>query len=290
MKKITILNILLLASVFHSTSTADSLLAEEETTKTSKLKVAAVSCIVHYRQPWENLKQIAKWSQLAASSNADLVLFNETCVTGYIYSREVRNFAEPLNGPIIRHLTKIARENNIVICAGIPEKFYNKVYNTQVLVGPRGLIGFHRKSSLPNGEEKRFDIGNDANVFTIRGVKVGIAICFESVHPETCRTLAKKGAQVILAPYSNGVTAKEIVDGKRPYFQERARENKVWYIACDESHIEKDDPNHPVKPGAVCFVNPDGEIVKMTSLDEPGEHMIIHKLSVPVKSNTYFRK
>lgn len=272
--------VLFLTLLFLSSMNIKGALALEQKVKGDRLKVAAVSCVIYYRQPGENLKQIAKWTRLAARERADLVLFNETCITGYMYNREIRNFAQPLNGPWVAELTKLASENNIVICAGMPEKCFGKVHNTQVLVGPKGLIGFHRKSSLPSGEEKRFDIGHDANVFVIRGVKVGIAICFESVYPETCRALARKGAQVILAPYSNGVTANEIHEGKRLYFQERPRENGVWYVACDESRVDKDSADAKINPGAVCFVSPDGSIVEMTSLNEQGEHMIVHELSI----------
>lgn len=263
-----------------STMHTKSAVACEQKVRAARLKVAAVSCVVYYRQPGENLKQIAKWTRVAAHEGADIVLFNETCITGYIYSREIRDFAQPLSGPWVGELTKLASENNIVICAGMPEKSFRKVYNTQVLVGPKGLIGFHRKSSLPSGEEQRFDIGHDTNVFVVRGVKVGIAICFESVHSETCRALARKGAQVILAPYSNGVTAREIHERKRLYFQDRARENGVWYVACDESHIDNNSTDAKINPGAVCFVSPDGSIVQMTNLNDLGEHMIVHELNI----------
>lgn len=280
MDKVTSSWAFLLTLIFLSTTSMKSAIAIEQKVRAHGLKVAAVSCVVYYRQPGENLEQIAKWTRLAAREGADIVLFNETCITGYIYNRDIRNFAQPLNGPWVRELTKIASENDVVICAGMPEKSFGKVYNTQVLVGPKGLIGFHRKSSLPSGEEQRFDMGHDTNVFVVRGVKVGIAICFESVYPETCRTLARKGAEVILAPYSNGVTAKEIHEGKRLYFQERPRENGVWYVACDESRIDKDSPDAKISPGVVCFVSPEGSIVQMTSLNEPGEHMIVQELNV----------
>lgn len=242
------------------------------------ITIAAVSCLIVHGNPTHNLAQIEKWTRLAAAEGADLILFNETSATGYWMSTQVRQLAEPLDGPIVQRLAALARELGVVIVAGMAEKADAKVHNTQVLVGPQGLIGTHRKSAFPSGEEKWFDIGNDRNVFEIRGWKMGVAICFESVHPETCRALANNGAQIILAPYMNGVTAEEIATGKRPYFNRRARENGVWYVANDQCGHNESLPDKPLRAGAACFVNPRGEIVATTSADEPGEHMLLYRI------------
>lgn len=245
------------------------------------LTVAAVSVLVYFGSAdavQKNLDQIEKWTRRAAAEGADLVLFNETSIQGYWYNVGLRELAEPLDGPSVKRLAALARELDIIIAAGLAEKEGEKEYNTHVLIGPDGLIGTHRKSSFPSGEEKWFDLGNDYNVFDIGPCKVGIAICFESVHPETCRKLRENGAEVILAPYSNGVTAREIADGKRPYFQERALENSVWYVVCDQCGSSKGETTTPEEAGAVCFVDPTGKIVATTSLEEKAEHMIVFRL------------
>lgn len=253
------------------------------------ITIAAVSILVYYGSTGNvgrNIDQVEKWTRLAAEEGADLVLFNETNITGYWQTPQIRQLAEPLDGPTVQYLTGLAKELDIIICAGMAEKAGDKVHNTQVLIGPDGLIGAHSKSSFPDGEEKYFDIGNDYNVFDIGSWKVGIAICFESVHPETCRKLAENGAELILAPYCNGVTRQEIEEGKRPYFQERARENGVWYVACDQCGSSKGDKSTPDRAGAACFVDPTGEMVAVTSLKEKGEHMIVYRLEPVAVSET----
>jgi nitrilase/N-carbamoylputrescine amidase len=232
---------------------------------------------------------VEKWTRLAAADGADLVLFNETNITGYWQNPAIRALAEPLDGPIVQRLTGLANELDVIICAGMAEKAGDKVHNTQVLVGPEGLIGYHRKSSLPSGEEQYFDVGNDYNVFDIGSCKLGIAICYESIHPETCAALAANGAEVILAPYSNGVTAQEIADGKRPYFEERARDNHVWYIVSDQCGSSNGSTDIPPRAGAAAFVNPEGEMVAVTSLEETGEHMIVYTLAARPASSMAVR-
>ncbi len=242
------------------------------------ITIAAVSCLIHAGGVDANLAQIEKWTRRAAAQGADVVLFNETCVPGYWQNVRLRSLAEPLDGSSVQRLNDLAKELDVIIAVGLIEQADGKQYNTHVLIGPRGVLGAHRKSAFPDGEEKWFDLGDDANVFDIGPYKVGIAICYESVHPETCRALAAGGAQVILAPYANGVTAKQIKEGKRRYFEQRARENGVWYVACDQCSIDRSKPARPLVPGAVCFVDPTGRMVATTKLDEKNEHMIVCRL------------
>jgi len=89
----------------------------------------------------------------------------------------------------VKKLTKIAKKNHIIIAAGLMES-RGKAVQYSCPRRSKGLIGFHRKSSLPDGEEKFSDIGQTKR-FRYQGIKVGIAICYESVNPETCRALAQ---------------------------------------------------------------------------------------------------
>jgi len=256
------------------------------------ITIAAVSVLVYYGNAanvGKNVDQVEKWTRLAAEQGADLGLFNETNITGYWQTTQIRDLAEPLDGPIVQYLTGLANELDIMICAGMAEREGDKVYNTQVLIGPDGLIGYHRKSSLASGEEKYFDIGNDTNVFDIGFCKVGIAICYESIQPDTCAALAAKGAEVILAPYCNGVTRQEIDEGKRPYFNERARDNNVWYIACDQCGSSNGSITEPERAGVGCFVNPSGDIVAVTSTEETGEHMVVYTINARPASSMAVR-
>ena len=84
-----------------------------------------------------------------------------------------------------------------VLAVGMTERNGEKVHITHVVLDGNGVIGTHRKTSLAPGEEKTWDPGDDANVFEVKGIRVGIAICFESVHPPTCAKLRANGAEVI---------------------------------------------------------------------------------------------
>ena len=250
--------------------------------ETKSIVVAAVSCEIKIRDTAHNLERIAFWTKKAAARRADLVLFPECTIQGWWQSRENRAFAETIKGPAMARVEKIARKHNITIAVGMTEKSGNKYFLTHAIVTPEGVLGFHRKSSLADGKSGEalvWDAGNDANVFDSKGFKIGIAICFESVHPQTCRKLKANGAEVILAPYANGTSPEEILDPakkNRKWIWDRVRENNVWYVACDATPHDK---QRNLLPGAAYVISPDGKLVACTPKDNPGESMVIVRIT-----------
>jgi len=242
-----------------------------------ELTVAAVSCESRIRQTDFNLSRIEHWARRAAAAGADIALFPETAISGWWASRETRAFAEPIDGPSITRLRQLAGELGMVLAVGMTERNGEKVHITHVVLDGNGVIGTHRKTSLAPGEEKTWDPGDDANVFEVKGIRVGIAICFESVHPPTCAKLRANGAEVILAPYANGTDPDELLNGKRPYPYERAKENHVWYVACDApAHDEQKN----LKRGAAYVISPGGELKAITAPDAVGETMVVYTIRV----------
>ncbi len=75
-----------------------------------------------------------------------------------------------------------------------------------MVTGPigSGYIGKYRKVHLFNREKLFFEPGNlGFRVFNIGIAKVGVMICFDWFFPESARTLALKGADIIAHPPSN---------------------------------------------------------------------------------------
>ncbi len=249
------------------------------------IRIAAVSCEIKARDSGHNLRRIAFWSKQAAARRADLVLFPECSIHGWWQSRENRRFAERIDGDSIARVARIAREHGIVIAVGMTEESDEKYFLTHVLVGPQGVMGFHRKSSLAggkSGEASVWNVGDDANVFDVKGFKVGIAICYESVRPETCRRLKANGAEVILAPYANGTLPSEILDPareKRRWIWDRVRENHLWYVASDATPRDRQGN---LLPGAAYVISPDQKLVACTPRDVPGEAMVVVRITKTV--------
>ena len=76
------------------------------------------------------------------------------------------------------------------------------IFNTAVIVGPKGFIGKYRKMYLTTHslfEEKRyFRPGYQADVFNTEFGKIGLSICYDIYFPEIFRLLRLKGAELLV--------------------------------------------------------------------------------------------
>ena len=165
--------------------------------------LAQISCIVGNKE--HNIDLIERNISQAKKRGADLVIFPELALTGYVNRDLLYELAEPIPGPSIRYLEEIAVKENIHVVLGIPERSEKAravLYNTAVLLGPTGLIGKYRKLYLPTHsvfEEKRyFRPGYQAPMFKTDIGNLGLIVCYDVFFPETTRLLRLRGSQLMI--------------------------------------------------------------------------------------------
>lgn len=139
-----------------------------------------------------------------SKAQCDLLVLPELFASGYqfVSKQEVEALAEPIpDGPTTRRLLEIARRQKCHLVAGLPERHRGRCYNSAVLVGPGGVVGVYRKAHLFFEETLFFAPGDTGFlVWDIGPAKVGVMICFDWFYPESARTLALKGAEVLCHP------------------------------------------------------------------------------------------
>lgn len=180
-----------------------------------EIKVATTSVKVETGNNSGNLSHfINNFVVPAAKARADLVLFPEMALTGYVQPEPGEGTpgdafanAETVPGPSTNAFIEAAKTYDIYICYGMTEadtRYLGILYNTQVLVGPEGVVGKHRKVSIETFGKSDlarwgFAPGREINVFELRnGWRVGMDICYDHWVPEIPRVLAVKGADLIL--------------------------------------------------------------------------------------------
>lgn len=190
-----------------------------------------------------------------------VMVFPELFLSGYTFAatREVEEASFPFgDNRYIRPFLEISRERGIGICGGYAEKVKGKgnelYYNSSFFIGDGKLISNYRKTHLFCNEKSFFTPGDTGfEVFDYRGVKMGVMICFDWLFPESARTLAIKGAQVILHP-ANLVL---------PYCQRamfaRSLENRVFIATANRIGHEKNGDFVNRFTGASQLVSPMGE-------------------------------
>jgi predicted amidohydrolase len=171
----------------------------------------------------ENLEKFSQLIAKAAAQKADIVCLPEESTLAGTDLNYV-SASEPVPGASTQFLGNVARKYNLYIVAGILEKEGNAVYNTSVLIDRKGNVaGKYRKLSLPREEiDGGITPGDSLPVFDTDFGRIGMMICWDVSFPETARTLAQKGAEVIFMP---------IWGGNLTLTKARAIENQVYIVS-----------------------------------------------------------
>lgn len=210
---------------------------------------------------------LSKVEPLLSHDKADLMVLPELFSTGYHFlsREEALTLGEHIpEGPTTKTLIRICEQNRTAIIAGIAERDGNRAYNSAVVIGPRGYLGKYRKTHLFDTEKNCFDPGDlPLSVFDIGSVRVGVMICFDWRFPETARTLALAGADVIAHP-SNLV----LPDCPQSMIT-RCLENRVFAITADRVGTEERISGSPLRfIGQSQVVDPDGNVLYRASETE----------------------
>jgi predicted amidohydrolase len=146
---------------------------------------------------------------------ARLVMFNELFNTKFFAVKQLEHFDqyfETIPGPTTQKLSSAARSLGVAVVAGIAEKTVSgQYYNSAAVIDEAGkLVGVYRKTHIPLMAAPPERATYEANffrpgdlglpVFDVAGTKVGLVICYDRHFPETFRSLAMQGAEIIGVP------------------------------------------------------------------------------------------
>jgi len=208
----------------------------------NKIKLALCQISSKREDKETNLQKIEKQTLKAKQQGADLAIFPEMSLTGYVVLDQVYELAEPVPGPSVARIEALAKKTGMHVVYGMPElseKTKGTIYNTAVLVGPKGFIGKYRKMYLPTHsvfEEKRyFRTGYEPAAFQTEIGNLGLTICYDVFFPEVFRLARLKGAQLIVC-----ISASPAV--RRGYFEiltaARALENTAFLAYVNLAGVE----------------------------------------------------
>jgi predicted amidohydrolase len=108
------------------------------------------------------------------------------------------------------------------------ERSGGKVYNTSVLIGPKGeIVGKYRKVNLPPTERRDTAPGDGFPVCETEIGNIGFSICYDIMFPETVRCSALNGADIVIHSGATSYGCEEC------FVRVRANENMLWLITCN---------------------------------------------------------
>lgn len=197
-----------------------------------------------------NLTKISDWASRAKGVGAELVLFPELSLTGFIpnhptgdHNEWLRSalagaqaIAEPIAGAPVNQLVDIAKSHELLLSAGMLEDAGNVLHNTQVLVGPEGVLGRWRKMHVPMFELPFYNGGQGPAVIETQLGRIGCNICFDALMPESTRLLAVQNVEIVLFPFAADpppATPAGWQEWAGPALRSRCQENGVFGLACN---------------------------------------------------------
>ena len=147
-----------------------------------------------------NFEQVKK---LLGNLEADLIVLPELFATGYTFTskNEAQLSAEKCDGTTAEFLIDLAKKTGAVIVGGFVEKDGDQIFNSSLIVSDKDVLGTYRKIHLYYREKLWFSPGNKPlKLYKIKNAKIGVMICFDWFFPETIRSLALLGADIIAHP------------------------------------------------------------------------------------------
>lgn len=203
--------------------------------------------------------------------NADIIVLPELAFTGYYFEdrSELNKYAEIIDDSnIIKSLIRLCIRNDFYLVAGFAEKEHDKIYNSAITIGPKGLVNTYRKLHLFNTEKEYFDPGNlSIETVTIRGAKIGLMICFDWIFPEVARCLTVQGADLICHP------SNLVLDYCQNAMITRSLENSIYSITANRIGSDKRPMGNVAFTGQSQIVDPQGKV--LVSSNNSDEELVI---------------
>ncbi len=246
---------------------------------------------------------------LASEENVELVVYPELTLTTFFPRWFVENendlelesfFETSMPSHETEPLFLKAKDLGVGFCLGYAELTEeDERYNTQILVDNLGsIVGKYRKVHLPGHEEhepwrkfqhlerRYFQAGDSFPTWRAFGGILGMAICNDRRWPETYRSLALAGAELILIGYNTPIHyAPDPSQDKLASFHSRlvmqsgAYQNGCYVVGVAKGGIEEGVESLSDS----CIIGPSGEILAEAKTD--GDELVIADIDLDICKN-----
>ncbi|MEZ8384339.1 carbon-nitrogen hydrolase family protein [Vibrio splendidus] len=245
----------------------------------NNVSITLIQLEVEYKNKQKNIESVSDLLE-AESTVGDVTLLPELFTTGYIFNdaEEIHELAEDFNdSSTIDSLTQMAAKHHTLIVAGIAEKDSGQYYNSVVVVDGSGLLHKYRKVSQTKFDKQYFSRGCELLTFELKGLKFGVAICFDIWFPEIMR--AYQSVDVILHPANFGGHHSFAIA------QARALEEGCHVVTCNRVGQDVVDAFTATYCGSSRTYSPKGDLMLQLNDKQSVETVSIQDLSIAPQYN-----
>ncbi|MEC9341142.1 MAG: nitrilase-related carbon-nitrogen hydrolase [Pseudomonadota bacterium] len=197
-----------------------------------------------------------------------------------------RHLALPIPNEHTAAYERVCRRHGCYIQTGtfleVDDAYPDALFNTTVLIGPGGILARYRKVNpwipweVHTSPHDLHDYRDDPfPVVQTELGRLGVAICYDWLFPETIREIASRGADVIIrvSAYMDPWGATPPMDWWSLVNRTRALENMVYVVAANQGAQLRHYPPFSW-PGGSMVVDYDGRILAQAD-PGPGEKVVV---------------
>lgn len=259
----------------------------------------AFECPAHRDGIKDNVKRMCEMAALTIVGyepffDVRLLVFPEFAHAAPIYDTVEKLYdrlAVEIPNEHTRAYEKLAKEYGCYIQTGtflerLP-RYPGRVFNTTLLIGPGGILSTYRKVNpwipwevhssphdVPDYPWDPFPVAD-----TELG-KIGVAICYDWLFPESIRQLAFNGAEIInrVSAYMDPWGATPPMDWWTLFNRARAAENTAYVVAANQGANQRKYPPFSW-PGGSMVVDYDGRVSAQADPGE-GEKIVVAPIDI----------
>lgn len=227
----------------------------------------------------------------AAQKGANIILLQELFETPYFCQHQKFQYMELATtleeNPAVEHFKKLAKELDVVLPISFFERAGNTQFNSIAIIDADGeILGVYRKTHIPDGlpyAEKFYFTPGDTGfkVWNTKYGRIGVGICWDQWFPETARSFALQGAEILLFPTAIGSEPTLEKDSRihwRNTMAGHAAANMMPVVASNRIGRETDEDSEMTFYGSSFIADNHGEIVEQA--DDCTETVLVHEFDL----------
>lgn len=220
-----------------------------------------------------NAGHIRDFMRKAVKSGAHLLHTSEASLSGYagIDVPSLEGYDWELLRRETANLRNLAKELDLWLVLGSTHYLDagTKPTNCLYLIGPDGgIVDRYDKSMCTRGDQKHYSAGNHLAVQEIRGVRLGLAICYDICWPQIYMAYREKGVTLMIHSFHNargqGENCLDVLNVRQ--VPTRCADNRMWAVANNSSQ--------PYSHWGSFVARPDATIAQQLPINQPG--MLVH--------------
>ena len=230
------------------------------------MKICVTQISSKMRNVQENIEKHKKVIEFAVLHGAELIVFPELSLTGYILTQAKEFAFKPLD-PKLWVFQELSNVNQVTIGIGLPMETDSGVCISMILFQPNQAGEIYLKKYLHHTEKGYYVSGEHHPYLEIENQRVAFSICYEISIRDHAKTAFREGAEIYIASVAKSQEGVEVGEGR---LSEIARENGAPVLMANSVGQSEGF----VSAGKTAVWDHSGK--KIGQLDERSEGILIH--------------